>query len=60
VGGKYIKLGAASYVLFSKHYQGVQSQENVMDGACAYMGEKRSAYCLLVGKPEGKETTWKT
>jgi hypothetical protein len=29
-------------------------------GYVARMGEKRNAYRLLVGKPEGKETTRKT
>jgi hypothetical protein len=29
-------------------------------GHVARMGETRSAYRVLVGKPEGKETTWKT
>jgi hypothetical protein len=29
-------------------------------GHVARMGERRGAYRALVGKPEGKETTWKT
>jgi hypothetical protein len=29
-------------------------------GHVARMGEKRNAYRILVGKPEGKETTGKT
>jgi hypothetical protein len=29
-------------------------------GRVARMGEKRNVYRLLVGKPEGKETTRKT
>jgi hypothetical protein len=29
-------------------------------GAVAYMGEKRNAYRILVGKPEGKRLTGKS
>jgi hypothetical protein len=29
-------------------------------GHVARMGEERNVYRVLVGKPEGKETTWKT
>jgi hypothetical protein len=28
-------------------------------GHIAHMGERRGIYRVLVGKPEGKETTWK-
>jgi hypothetical protein len=28
-------------------------------GHVARMGEERNVYRVLVGKPEGKETTWK-
>ena len=31
-----------------------------MGGACSTMGERRGIYRVLVGKREGKETTWKT
>jgi hypothetical protein len=31
-----------------------QVEEDEMDGACSMNGEKRNAYRLLVGKPEGK------
>jgi hypothetical protein len=31
-----------------------------MGGACGTNEEKRNVYRLLVGKPEGKETTRKT
>jgi hypothetical protein len=31
-----------------------------MDGACSTNWEKRNAYRLLVGKPEGKAATRKT
>jgi len=34
---------------------------NQMDGACSTYGEEeRCIYRVLVGKPEGKMTTWKT
>jgi hypothetical protein len=29
-------------------------------GQVARMGEERNVYKVLVGKPEGEETTWKT
>jgi hypothetical protein len=29
-------------------------------GHIAYMGVRRGSYRVLVGKPEGKETTWET
>jgi hypothetical protein len=29
-------------------------------GHVVYMGEKTGVYRVLVEKPEGKETTWKT
>jgi hypothetical protein len=29
-------------------------------GHVVRMGEERKVYKVLVGKPEGKETTWKT
>ena len=29
-------------------------------GQVARMGERRGVYRVLVGKPEGKETTWET
>jgi hypothetical protein len=35
-------------------------EEDETGGHVARMGEKRNAYRLLVGKPEGKETTRKT
>jgi hypothetical protein len=29
-------------------------------GHVAIMGERRAAYRIYVGRPEGKKTTWKT
>jgi hypothetical protein len=34
-------------------FSGEQIEKNVMGGACSTYGEKRSAYRVLVGKPEG-------
>jgi hypothetical protein len=36
-----------------------QVEEDEMGGACSTMGEKRNAYRLLVGKPEGKRALGK-
>jgi hypothetical protein len=33
---------------------------NERGGACSAYGEGRGVYRDLVGKPEGKETTWET
>jgi hypothetical protein len=38
----------------------IKSRRMRWAGHVAQMGEKRNAYRLLVGKPEGKETTGKT
>jgi hypothetical protein len=38
----------------------IKSRRMRWAGHVACMGEKRNAYRLLVGKPEGKETTRKT
>jgi hypothetical protein len=38
----------------------IKSRRMRREGHVARMGEKRNAYRLLVGKPEGKETTRKT
>jgi hypothetical protein len=38
----------------------IKSRRMRWAGHVARMGEKRNAYRLLVGKPEGKETTRKT
>jgi hypothetical protein len=38
----------------------IKSRRMRRAGHVARMGEKRNAYRLLVGKPEGKETTRKT
>jgi hypothetical protein len=47
-------------VLLTKYYLGYQIEKNVMGGARSTYGERRRVYRGLVGKPEGKETTWKT
>jgi hypothetical protein len=36
------------------------SQEKQMGRICSMYWERRSACRALMGKPEGKETTWKT
>jgi hypothetical protein len=41
-------------VLFAKHNSNDQIKENVMGRACSMNREKRNAYRILVGKPEGK------
>jgi hypothetical protein len=38
----------------------IKSRRMRWEGHVARMGEKRNAYRLLVGKPEGKETSRKT
>jgi hypothetical protein len=38
----------------------IKSRRMIWAGYVARMGEKRNAYRLLVGKPEGKQTTRKT
>jgi hypothetical protein len=35
-------------------------EKNEMGGACSTYGEKIGLYSVLVGKPEGKEITFKT
>jgi hypothetical protein len=41
-------------VLFSKYNQNDQVKEDEMGRACSTNGEKRNAYKILVGNPEGK------
>jgi hypothetical protein len=41
-------------VLFAKYYWNNEGHEDEMGGACSKNGEKRNAYRLLVGKPEGR------
>jgi hypothetical protein len=41
-------------VLFSKYNLNDEVKEDEMGGACRKNGEKRKAYRILVGKPEGK------
>jgi hypothetical protein len=36
-----------------QNYSGKQIEKNYMGGACSTYGEKRSAYRILVGRPEG-------
>ena len=35
-------------------------EKNEMGGAYSTHGARRGAYRILLGKPEEKETTWKT
>jgi hypothetical protein len=44
--------------MLTKYYSGDQIEKNEMVGEnVARMGERRGAYRVLVGKPEGSETT---
>jgi hypothetical protein len=38
----------------SKYYSGDQIEKNEMGGTCSAYGERRGAYRILAGKPEGK------
>jgi hypothetical protein len=40
--------------LFAKYNQKYEVKEGEMGGACSTNGEKRNAYRILVGMPEGK------
>jgi len=35
-------------------------EKNEMGGACSVYGKRTGVYRVLVGEPEGKETTWET
>ena len=41
-------------VLLTQYYSADQIERNEMSGACGMYGERRSAYRILVDKPEGK------
>jgi hypothetical protein len=41
-------------------YFGCKIEEGEFAGHVGFMGEKRTACRILVGKPEGTITTWKT
>jgi hypothetical protein len=41
-------------LLVTRYYSGNQIEKNEMDGACSTYGEKRGAYRILVGRPEGR------
>jgi hypothetical protein len=43
-----------------KHYFGDQIEKMRRMGHVAHMGKRRAIHRVLVGKPEGKENTWKT
>jgi hypothetical protein len=47
-------------VLFTKYNKNDEVKEDKMGGACSTNGEKRNAYMLLVGKPEGKRPLGRT
>jgi hypothetical protein len=38
----------------SNYYSGDQINKNEIGGICGTVGERRDAYSVLVGKPEGK------
>jgi hypothetical protein len=42
-------------VLFAKYYSNDQVKEDEMGRICSMHGEKRNAYMILVGMPEGKK-----
>jgi hypothetical protein len=39
---------------YTKYYLGDQIKKKEMGGACSTYGERRGAFIVLVGKPEGK------
>jgi hypothetical protein len=41
-------------VLITKYYSGDKIEKNEMGGACSTYWEKRGAYSILVGRPEGR------
>jgi len=41
-------------VLLTEYYSGNQIEKNEMSGGVASMEDRRGAYWVLVGKPEGK------
>jgi hypothetical protein len=41
-------------VLFTQYKQNNEVKEGKLDRACSRNGDKRHAYRILVGKPEGK------
>jgi hypothetical protein len=45
---------APSSPLITKFYSGNQIEKNEMGGAYSTYGEKRTAYRILVGRPEGR------
>jgi hypothetical protein len=42
-------------VLITKYYSGNQIEKNKMGGHVARMWEKKGAYRILVGRPEGRQ-----
>jgi hypothetical protein len=42
-------------ILITKYYWGNQIEKNEMVGHAAHMAEKRGAYRILVGRPEGRQ-----
>jgi hypothetical protein len=50
----YKRIDCTEEVLFSKYNSNDKVKEDEMGRACSTNGEKRDAYMILVGKPEGK------
>jgi hypothetical protein len=42
------------FCILTEHYLGDKTEKNEMGGACSMYGERKVAYRMLVGKPEGK------
>jgi hypothetical protein len=42
------------FVFLTEYYSNDQIKKNEMGGACGNTGDRRGAYRVLVGKPEGK------
>jgi hypothetical protein len=47
-------------VFLTKYFSGDQFIKNEMGGACSMYVERKGVYRVLVRKPGGKKTVWKT
>jgi hypothetical protein len=41
-------------VLLTQYFSGDQIEKNEIAGSCSTYGDRKVVYCVLVGKPEGK------